>query len=139
MVIVNTVVIVQGGFGLTDQHTAMAFAAFGAGSMLAALALPALLKRWKDRSVMLAGAWVLLGGLGAAWFADSLYMLMPVWALLVQPNSDWPSMGLLTVMLNLLPRENHFGIVPQISDRGILITVKCIPHKRSIQSHPISL
>ncbi|MCZ4285910.1 MULTISPECIES: MFS transporter [Marinobacter] len=82
MVIVNTVVIVQGGFGLTDQHTAMAFAAFGAGSMLAALALPALLKRWKDRSVMLAGAWVLLGGLGAAWFADSLYMLMPVWALL---------------------------------------------------------
>lgn len=63
MVIVNTVVIVQGGFGLTDQHTAMAFAAFGAGSMLAALALPALLKRWKDRSVMLAG----LGCCSAAW------------------------------------------------------------------------
>jgi len=82
MVIVNTVVIVQGSFGLTDQHTAMAFAAFGAGSMLAALALPALLKRWRDRPVMLAGAWALLGGLGAAWFADSIYILMPVWALL---------------------------------------------------------
>ncbi|WP_420389520.1 MFS transporter [Marinobacter sp.] len=82
MVVVNTVVIVQGDFGLTDQHTTMAFAAFGAGSMLAALVLPVLLKRWKDRPVMLAWSWVLLGGLGAAWFADSLYMLMPVWALL---------------------------------------------------------
>ena len=46
MVIVNTVVLVKGHFGLTDQHTAMAFAAFGGGSMLAALTLPALLKRW---------------------------------------------------------------------------------------------
>lgn len=42
MVIVNRFVLVQGQFGLTDQHTAMALAAFGGGSMLAALALPAL-------------------------------------------------------------------------------------------------
>jgi MFS family permease len=82
MVIVNTVVIVQGSFGLTDQYTAMAFAAFGGGSMLAALVLPALLTRWKDRPVMLSGAWVLLGGLGAALFVDSIYTLLPVWALL---------------------------------------------------------
>lgn len=82
MVIVNTVVIVRGSFGLTEQHTAMAFAAFCGGSMLAAIALPTLLKRWKDRPVMLTGAWVLLGGLGAALFADSIETLLPVWVFL---------------------------------------------------------
>ncbi len=40
MVIVNTVVIVQAQFGLTQRATALALAAFGAGSMVAALLLP---------------------------------------------------------------------------------------------------
>lgn len=79
MVIVNTVVLVKGQFGLTDQHTAMAFAAFGAGSMLAALALPALLKRWRDRQVMLTGAGILISGLLLALPVGSLGWLIPVW------------------------------------------------------------
>lgn len=82
MVIVNTVVLVQGQFGLTDQHTAMAFAAFGGGSMLAALVLPALLKRWQDRRVMLNGGVILVFGLVLAVPATSLGWLLPVWALL---------------------------------------------------------
>lgn len=80
MVIVNTVVLVQGQFGLTEQHTAMAFAAFGGGSMLAALALPAMLQRWQDRKVMLTGAVILISGLIVALPVNSLAWLLPVWA-----------------------------------------------------------
>lgn len=43
MVIVNTVVFVQTHFGLAQEDTALALAAFGGGSMLAALVLPLLL------------------------------------------------------------------------------------------------
>ena len=69
MVFVNTVVMVQSGFGLTQSAVAAALAAFGAGSMAAALALPRLLERWQDRTVMLAAIAVLvlmllLGALG---------------------------------------------------------------------------
>ena len=84
MVFVNTVVMVQSGFGLTQSAVAAALAAFGAGSMLAALVLPKLLERWQDRTVMLAAVafLALVLWLGAAgldyrgliglWFAAGL-------------------------------------------------------------------
>ena len=56
MVIVNTVVFVQARFGLGQQEVAWAMAAFGGGSMIAALLLPRILDRVSDRPVMLAGA-----------------------------------------------------------------------------------
>ena len=56
MVIVNTVVFVQARFGLGQQEVAWAMAAFGGGSMIAALLLPRLLDLVPDRPVMLAGA-----------------------------------------------------------------------------------
>ncbi|MAM89672.1 MAG: MFS transporter [unclassified Hahellaceae] len=102
MVIVNTVVLVQGEFGLTEQHTAMAFAAFGAGSMLAALALPRLLKRWQDRQVMLTGAGILISGLVLALPVHSLGWLLPVWA--------WLGVGFSTAQTpvgRLLTRSSH--------------------------------
>lgn len=68
MVIVNTVVLVQGIFGMDQQATALALAAFGGGSMVAALALPSLLDRVGDRPLMLAGA----GTLAAAMLFGSL-------------------------------------------------------------------
>jgi len=58
-VIVNTVVVVRGGFGGTDGDVAIALAAFGGGSMISALALPGLLKRLSDRPVMMTGATLL--------------------------------------------------------------------------------
>ena len=58
MVIVNTVVIVK-GMGRPQEDVALALAAYGGGSMLAALSLPGMLKRASDRAVMLAGATVL--------------------------------------------------------------------------------
>ena len=55
MVIVNTVVIVR-GLGLGQSDVALTLAAFGSGSILAALILPRLLDRISDRSVMLVAA-----------------------------------------------------------------------------------
>ena len=65
MVIVNTVVLVRASMGGGDVAVAVALAAAGAGSMIAALALPRLLKRWSDRPVMLAGALALAVGMAA--------------------------------------------------------------------------
>lgn len=80
MVIVNTVVLVQSSFGLGPSDTALALAAFGGGSMVAALLLPQLLERFPDRGAMLTGAGVLVLGLGGTVFLDGYPMLLPLWA-----------------------------------------------------------
>ncbi len=79
MAIVNTVVIVQGEFGLGQRATAIALAAFGAGSMLAALALPPLLDKVSDRRAMLAGAVVLAAGLIVGVLVSSFGLLLALW------------------------------------------------------------
>ncbi|HBC14319.1 MFS transporter [Qipengyuania citrea] len=58
MVIVNTVVIVK-GMGRSQEDVALALAAYGGGSMLAALMLPRVLRSISDRSVMITGAFSL--------------------------------------------------------------------------------
>lgn len=55
-VLVNTVVLVRSGYGGDERALALAMAAFGAGSMGAALTLPRLLERMADRPVMMMGA-----------------------------------------------------------------------------------
>lgn len=65
MVIVNTVVIVRNTFGFGQREVALTLAAYGGGSMLAALALPRLLDRIEGRTVMLGGAAVLTAALAA--------------------------------------------------------------------------
>lgn len=82
MIIVNTVLIVRGGFGLSEQYVALAFAAFGGGSMLAAFTLPQLLARWPDRPVMLSGAVALMLGLLAGSIVSSFTWLLLIWFLL---------------------------------------------------------
>jgi H+ antiporter protein len=56
MVLVNSVVLVRSTLGLDASALAWTLFAFGAGSMMAALALPKLLDRLPDRPVMVAGA-----------------------------------------------------------------------------------
>lgn len=68
MVIVNTVVIVKARGG-DQEDVAFALAAYGAGSMLAALLLPPVLRKLSDRKVMLAGATVVT--LAMAWLGIS--------------------------------------------------------------------
>jgi MFS family permease len=55
-VLVNTVVLVRAGYGGDERSLAVAMAAFGAGSMGAAMVLPRLLERMADRPVMMMGA-----------------------------------------------------------------------------------
>lgn len=65
MVIVNTVVIVRGTFGLGQREVALTLAAFGGGSMFAALLVPRLLAKLGDRTVIMVAAGILAIGMGA--------------------------------------------------------------------------
>src|SRR5215210_6287661 len=80
MVIVNTVVLVKAGLGLGDRGVAWALAAYGLGSMLAALALPRLLAQVPDRPVMLAGAGLLATAMALGPFAGGTWAtLLALW------------------------------------------------------------
>lgn len=83
MVIVNTVVLVQSGFGMTQTATALALACFGSGSMLVALLLPRLLERVPERPAMLVGAGLIAVGLLTGFLLASRYAwLLPLWFVL---------------------------------------------------------
>ncbi len=82
MVFVNTVVIVQADFGLTQSAVAMGLASFGAGSMVAALALPRLLEKLADRPVMLSGIGLMVAGLYAGTLVVGQTSLMALWFVL---------------------------------------------------------
>ncbi|MBN9051019.1 MAG: MFS transporter [Rhizobiales bacterium] len=79
MVIVNTVVIVQSIYGLSEADTAVALGVFGGGSMIAAFVLPKLLETVPDRSAMLTGATVLIVGLFAGTLLPAYPMLLSLW------------------------------------------------------------
>lgn len=79
MVIVNTVVLVQGELGLGQRQTAWALAAFGGGSMIAALFLPRLLDRAPDRLVMLSAAGLLPVALVLLAFMPGYGALLALW------------------------------------------------------------
>ena len=106
-VLVNTVVLVRGQLGLNDTALAWTMFAFGAGSMIAALALPKLLDRFPDRPVMLTGAWLMVAALlviavlvisiGLSWS-----LLLAVWLLIGLGNS-----AVLTPSGRLLRRSAH--------------------------------
>ncbi|MFM7446580.1 MAG: MFS transporter, partial [Tabrizicola sp.] len=81
MVYVNTVVLVEVRLALGAPQVALAFAAFGAGSILAALLLPRLLHRLADRPLMLTGAALMLAAVAAVPLAVTLPALMALWAL----------------------------------------------------------
>ncbi len=80
MVYVNTVVLVQARLGLGEEAVALAFAGFGAGSMLAAFLLPRILDRLDDRPVMIGGAALMVAGVALVPMVGSLGMLIALWA-----------------------------------------------------------
>jgi MFS family permease len=92
MVLVNSVVLVQGQLGLDDAALAWSMFAFGAGSMSAALVLPKVLDRFPDRPVMLTGAWLMVAALfgiaaGIIGFGLSWPLLLAIWLLIGLGNS----------------------------------------------------
>jgi MFS family permease len=82
MIYVNTVVLVQARFDLGGSQVALAFAAFGAGSMLAAVLLPRLLELVSDRPLMLAGAGLMVAGVAATPLMPGLAALMALWGVI---------------------------------------------------------
>lgn len=82
MVYVNTVVLVQARLGLGEESVALAFAGFGAGSMLAAFLLPRILDRLKDRPVMIGGAALMVAGVALVPLVGSLAALIALWAVI---------------------------------------------------------
>ncbi|MBN9554468.1 MAG: MFS transporter [Alphaproteobacteria bacterium] len=90
MVIVNTPVLVQAMLGRGQSAVAITLAAFGCGSMLAALLLPRLLERLSDRTVMLSAASVMtiaLVALALFWRGD----VPPDWAVVL---TGWLVLGI---------------------------------------------
>lgn len=82
MVMVNTVVIVQGLFDLERDASALAFFAFGLGAILGALVMPLALSRIEDRRLMLAGAVMLTVGLVTGTIQSTLPGLLVLWAII---------------------------------------------------------
>lgn len=80
MVYVNTVVLVETRLQLGAPQVALAFAAFGAGSILATLLLPRLLKGATDRPLMLGGAALMLVAVALVPLVATLAGLMALWA-----------------------------------------------------------
>ncbi len=121
MVIVNTVVLVRAGFGLGEREVAWTLAAYGLGSVAAALALPHLLgQRVTDRTAMLTGAALLVGGLLLAPLVPSWPALLPVWAMLGLGN------GLvLTPGGRLLRRSAHAGDRPALFAAQFALSHAC--------------
>ena len=81
MVYVNTVVLVQAKLDLGAPQVALAFAAFGGGSMLAAFLLPRMLERMTDRPVMLSGAGLMVAGVAITALVGNLATLLVLWAI----------------------------------------------------------
>ncbi|WP_025132760.1 MFS transporter [Leucobacter sp. PH1c] len=108
MVIVNTVVLVQGSLGRPQSDVALLLAAYGGGSMLVALGMPKLLDKLPDRPVMLTGGItlpVLLAAVAGTieWLtgAAEWSALLALWALLGAATST-----VLTPSARLLRRNS---------------------------------
>jgi len=82
MVYVNTVVLVKDQLRLGEESMALAFAAFGAGSMLAAFCLPRILKWATDRPVMIGGAGLMVAGVAGVPLIDSFATLLVLWGVI---------------------------------------------------------
>lgn len=116
MVIVNTVVIVRARLGRDQGDLALLLAAYGAGSMLVALAVPRLLDRLRDTRVMLAGAVILPVALAMAagilaWVDKALAwsMLLVLWFVMGAATS-----AVLTPSARLLRRNSTEQTCPAV-------------------------
>ncbi len=108
MAIVNTVVMVRGGYRGSGSDVALAMAAFGLGSMIAAILMLPLLDRLRDRAVMILAAIAMATALwsGGLVFLDGQ---LPPWSGLM---ALWFALGLCFALVitpsgRLLRRSAH--------------------------------
>lgn len=97
MVIVNTVVLVQGRLERPQTDVAILLAAYGGGSMLVALCLPKVLDRSPDHTVMLTGAAILPVGLVAVAVITAMDAGTPQWIALI---GAWAVLGAATALVS---------------------------------------
>ena len=97
MVIVNTVVLVQGRLERPQTDVAILLAAYGGGSMVVALCLPKVLDRSPDRTVMLTGAAILPVGLVAVAVITAMDTGTPQWIALI---GAWAVLGAATALVS---------------------------------------
>lgn len=125
MVLVNTVVLVRGELGLSESALAWTMFAFGAGSMMAALALPLVLDKLPNRPVMLAGALLMVAsllGLGVSVLVAGLgwTVLLLAWLLVGLGYS-----AVLTPSGRLLRRSAHAGDRPALFAAQFALSHAC--------------
>ena len=120
MVIVNTVVYVRDRLGGSETDTAIAFAAAGLGSMAVALAMPRVLDRISDRSVMLGGGLLLSVGLLAGIAVQNFSGLLAVW-LAIGAGSSLVQ----TPASRLLRRSSHEGDRPALYAAQFALSHAC--------------
>lgn len=133
MVLVNTVTYVRHDLQLDNGAVAWSLAAFGAGSMCAALLLPRWLEHRPDRPVMICGAWVMIAGLTVLLITE--LTLGPNWTILL---ACWGLIGLgyggvQTPSGRLLRRSS------QASDRPALYAAHfALSHACWLVTYPVS-
>ena len=125
-ILVNTVVIVRAGFGASEAYLAYAMAAFGAGSMLTAVALPRLLETVSDRRVMVTAA-TLLTGLTLGHAAYQLNVGLTSWGtfLAIWALSGGLYSAILTPSGRLLRRSAHANDRPAIFAAQFALSHAC--------------
>ncbi|MEM6635596.1 MAG: MFS transporter [Pseudomonadota bacterium] len=79
MVIVNTVVFVQGHLGLAEEWTAVMLMAFGLGSMAAALSLPRIFAHLDDRRLSLTAGWAMAVALAFGMTMPGFWVASVLW------------------------------------------------------------
>ncbi len=133
-VLVNTVVIVLAGYQADQSGLAYALAAFGGGSMLAALALPRLLETITDRPVMVTSALLLSGlTLGGGLFVLA-NGLPPWWLFLV----SWAVAGALYSAI-LTPSGRLLRNSAHAEDRPAIFSAQfALSHGAWLITYPIA-
>ena len=126
VVLVLSVVIARGIYGGAERDLAFMLGAYGAGSMLVALALPRVLETLHDRRVMMfcaaaATALMLLAGLGITLLGwPSWGVLLMVWALLGAALA-----GVMTPSGRLLRRSAHSQDRPAVFAAQFALSHAC--------------
>jgi MFS family permease len=125
-VLVNTVVIVRSDYGASETYVAYALAAFGGGSMVAALALPRLLESTSDRKVMVAAAFML----AALTVGHAVYLLIDGLMAWMSFLLAWAASGvlysaILTPSGRLLRRSAHAEDRPAVFAAQFALSHAC--------------
>lgn len=136
LVVVNTVVYVGDLLDGPQSGMAAMLACYGAGSMLVALAMPLILRRLSDRTVMLVGATVTAAALSATTVFIAVPPAPPAgWVVL---GALWMTLGAATSMIST-PSARLLRRGSTIDDRTAVFTAQfSLSHGCFLVAYPIA-